>query len=77
MGGTISLTPLEENLEKLLCEAADKVNSKLTGLCLSCVKHGTSAEKDGNCHACLERFCSTREVDEHLQGDQDASEDAH
>ena len=75
MKATGCAKPLEVDLEKLLSVAVNDVATKVTGLCLSCVKHGTLTEEGDNCYAKLEYFCSTRQVDEHLQGDQSASED--
>ena len=54
MAGTGHSMRQEENLKTQLNEAVDSVDSELRGLCLSCVKYGTSTEKDGNCHAELE-----------------------
>ena len=38
----------------LLREAVHDVGNRVTGLCLSCVRHGRYTEEDGNCHADLE-----------------------
>ena len=44
----------EINLNRLLDKTVGDVESKATGLCLSCVKHGRYTEKDANCHGELE-----------------------
>lgn len=43
-------------METLLSKAVHDVDSKVTGLCLSCVRHGYT-EKDGNRPAELECHC--------------------
>ena len=47
-------TPQEVNLNKLLNKAIESVHGELKGLCISCVKYGTSTGQDGNCRAELE-----------------------
>ena len=46
--------PHKLNLKDQLSKAVGDVNNEVKGLCLSCVKHVASTEKDGNCHAELE-----------------------
>ena len=49
-----ALTSEKVNLKDSLRKAAVEAENELKGLCLSCVKHVTSTEKDGNCHGELE-----------------------
>ena len=48
------LPTLKKNAKSILSKVAVDVANELKGLCLSCVKHVTSEEEDGNCHAELQ-----------------------
>lgn len=50
-GGMDILTSQEVNLKRRLDKAVSDVDRKVTGLCLSCIRHGRYNEEDGNCHA--------------------------
>lgn len=56
--------PHKLNLKDLLSRAIGDVDNEVKGLSLSCVKHVTSTEKDGNCHAELEcdRLVTERDI---------------
>ena len=42
--------PHKINVKDIISKAVGDVDQQIKGLCLSCVKHVTSTEKDGNCH---------------------------